>query len=93
MSRWVVLLKENKDFDDITSWVYHKSFDSREAANEKGIEWCKMHEEAFSNRGGLCEYEEHSLFLKDEKSDGWWFICGYDIYPIDYKEEEQPEPM
>lgn len=93
MSRWVVLFKENDDLNNISSFVYHKSFETREEANDKGIEWCKMHEEAFSKIGLDYEYDQQSLFVKDEESSGWWFICGYDIYPIDYDVNNQPEIM
>ena len=67
MSRWVVLFKENDDLNNISSFVYHKSFETREEANDKGIEWCKMHEEAFSKIGLDYEYdrsEEHTSELQ-----------------------------
>ena len=92
MSRWVLLLRNNEDdLNDIESWVYHNSFETREEANEKGIEFCKMHEEELINNNLECEYDIQSLFVRDDTNDGWWFICSYDVYPIDFPLGEQPE--
>lgn len=92
MSRWVLLLRNNEDdLNDVQSWVYHESFESRENANEKGIEFCKMHEEALIDKGLTCEYDAQSLFVRDDNNDGWWFICSYDVYPLDFPLGEEPE--
>lgn len=92
MSRWVLLLAKNEEkLNNINNWVYHSSFETREDANEKGIEFCKMHEDGLIEKGLVCEYDEQSLFVRDDENDGWWFICSYDVYPIDYPLDEQPE--
>ena len=92
MSRWVLVLRNIKDnLESIDYWVYHNSFETREEANEKGIEFCKMHEEELINNNLECEYDVQSLFVKDNESDNWLFVCSYDVYPIDFPLDEQPE--
>jgi hypothetical protein len=50
-----------------------------------------MHEEELINNNLECEYEVQSLFVKDNESDNWLFVCSYDVYPIDFPLDEQPE--
>ena len=84
MERWTVLLKSGDTQGKISSWIYHKSFATREEANELGISFCKDAEEEMKDLGYEYEYDGTYLFMVDGAAH--WLMNAYDVYPIDKEE-------
>lgn len=83
MTKYVVQLKSGDTQGNVDVWVYHKMYDTVEAANDIGIAFCKDAEAELKEMNVDYEYEGTSLFVGAGDGVGWFLANAYTVFPVE----------